>query len=189
MKNRLQRRTFLVSVALLTLSSTLLSGCAGLVGPRQVELPLAKLQAGLERRFPLKHKMLELFDIELSRPQLSLSDNGRVGLALDAVLAPPFVHKSWRGGVALSGRLLIDPANNAVMMAEPQVERFTIDGVDETQLRQLTRVANGLVGKVASQTPVYQFHPEDLRYAGIQFVPTRIDTTARGLVVTLEPVK
>ena len=186
MPNRLRRLTL---VAVLGLSSAFLSGCAGLTGPRQVELPLAKLQAGLERRFQLKHKMLELFDIDLSRPQLSLTENGRVGLALDAVLAPPFVHKSWRGGVALSGRLFIDAANNAVMMAEPQVERFTIDGVEESQLRQLTRVANVLVGKVASQTPVYQFHAEDLRYAGIQFVPTRIDTTARGLVVTLEPVR
>jgi hypothetical protein len=36
---------------------------------------------------------------------------------------------------------------------------------------------------------VYSFRMEELRYAGVQFVPTRIATTESGLVVTLEPVK
>jgi len=37
--------------------------------------------------------------------------------------------------------------------------------------------------------PVYTFEQKDLRYAGVQFVPTRIQTTRSGLVVTLEPAK
>ena len=181
--------TALSTILLSAFIAAFLSGCAGLAGPREVNLPLAKLQAGVERRFPLQHKMLELFDIELTHPQLSLTDNGRVGLALDALVAPPFVRQSWRGSVGLSGRLFIDVANNAVMMAEPQLDRFTIDGVNGAQLQQLTKVANVLVRKVGVDTPVYQFKLEELRYAGIQFVPTNIRTTASGLTVTLEPVK
>ncbi len=183
MKKLLQR------CALFAVMAAILTGCAGLAGPRQVELPLNKLQAGVERRFPLKHKMLELFEIELTRPQLSLTDDGRVALGLDALVAPPFIRQSWRGSVGLSGRLYIDAARNAVMMAEPQVQRFAIDGISETQQQQLLKVANVLVGKVASDLPVYQFRMEDLKYAGVQFVPTHITTTSRALVVTLEPVK
>jgi hypothetical protein len=37
--------------------------------------------------------------------------------------------------------------------------------------------------------PVYAFDQSDLRYAGVQFVPTRIQTTPTGLLVTLEPAK
>lgn len=183
MKKLLQR------YALVAVMAAILTGCAGLSGPRQVELPLHKLQAGVERRFPLKHKMLELFDIELTRPQLSLTDDGRVALGLDALVAPPFIRQSWRGSVGLSGRLYIDAAKNAVMMAEPQVQRFAIDGMNDTQQQQLLKVANVLVGKVASDLPVYQFRMEDLKYAGMQFVPTRITTTPTALVVTLEPAK
>jgi hypothetical protein len=36
--------------------------------------------------------------------------------------------------------------------------------------------------------PVYSFRMEELRYAGVQYVPTRIATTANGLRVSLEPL-
>ena len=39
------------------------------------------------------------------------------------------------------------------------------------------------------ETPIYTFKPDELRYAGVQFVPTRIQTTGNGLTVTFEPVK
>jgi hypothetical protein len=35
--------------------------------------------------------------------------------------------------------------------------------------------------------PVYSFRMDQLRYAGVQYVPTRITTTATGLRVSLEP--
>ncbi|HEY0061402.1 MAG TPA: DUF1439 domain-containing protein [Telluria sp.] len=181
---------FFKQFSLLALAATLLASCASLVGPRDVELPLAKLQSGLERRFPVSNRMLELFDVELSRPQLSLqSDAGRVALSLDASVAPAFLRQSWRGNLALSGRLYIDPVRNAVMMSEPRVDKFTVDGIDESRQRQLAGVANVLMQKVVVDTPLYHFRPEDLRYGGVQFVPTRIATTARGLTVSVEPAK
>jgi hypothetical protein len=37
--------------------------------------------------------------------------------------------------------------------------------------------------------PVYSFRMEDLRYAGVQFVPTRINARPDALVITLEPAR
>ena len=175
---------------LIALCLLALSGCAGLIGPRDIELPLAKLQTGLDRRFPLHNRAMELFDIELTRPRLStLADSGRIALTLDASVAPAFIRQSYRGSLALSGRLYIDPARNAVMMAEPGIDSFVVDGVDEARQRQLAKVANVLMGKVVADVPLYHFRPEELRYGGVQFVPTRIVTNARGLVVSVEPVR
>jgi hypothetical protein len=165
----------------------ILAGCAG---PRQVELPLAKLQAGVERRFPVQNRLMELFDVRLTSPQVQLlPDTGRVGLAMDASVAPPFINQSWQGRMALSGRLYIDATRNAVLMAEPRVDRFNIEGIDPSRQRQLEKVANSLMEKIVSDIPVYSFRTEELRYAGVQFVPTSIRTTASGLVVTVEPAK
>ena len=175
-------------LGLLALAGALLASCAALVGPRQVELPLAKLQAGLDKRFPMNTRVLELFDIALTRPQLSLQgDSGRVALTMDAVVAPPFLRQSWRGSMALSGRLYVDPGRNAVLMAEPRVERFAIDGIDGATQRQLTSAANTLMDKIVADMTVYTFRPEDLRYGGVQFVPTRIVTSSNALVVSVEP--
>jgi hypothetical protein len=169
---------------------SMLASCASLVGPRQVELPLDKLQAGLDRRFPMDKRMLELFNVRLSRPMLSLiPERDRVALSMRASVAPPFLNQSWNGSLDLSGRLYVDAARGAVFMAEPRVERFVIDGINESYQRQLAKAANTLMGKVIDDVPVYSFRMEDLRYGGVQFVPTRMTTTSRGLVVTLEPAK
>ena len=172
------------------LACSLLASCASVFGPRQVELPLHKLQAGMERRFPLNNRVLELFEIQLTRPQLALlPDTNRVALTMDASVAPPFLRKTWTGSMAMSGRLYVDAARGAVMMAEPRVDRFAVDGMDSSGQRQVTRVANLLVDQLVRDTPVYSFRPEDLRYAGVQFVPTQITAARDALVVTLEPVR
>ncbi len=167
----------------------LLSSCASLTGPRKVEIPLSKLQAGLERRFPVNHRLLQIFDIRLARPLLSIQpDQDRVALALEASISPPFATDAWAGSVAFSGRLYVDPGLPAVMMAEPRVDSLRIGANPEAE-RQLTRVTNSMIDTVVRDTPVYSFDPKDLRYAGIQYIPTRIETTRSGLLVTLEPAK
>jgi len=167
----------------------LLSSCASLTGPRKVEIPLHKLQAGLERRFPVNNRLMQIFDIRLSRPMLSIQpEQDRVALALEASVSPPFASDAWAGSVAFSGRLYVDPGRPAVMMAEPRVDHLTV-GANREAERQLTRVANSLIDTVVRDTPVYAFDPQDLRYAGIQYIPTRIETTRSGLLVTLEPAK
>jgi hypothetical protein len=74
-------------------------------------------------------------------------------------------------------------------MSDARVDNFALDGVDASAQRQLTKLANVVMDDVVRDVPVYSFRMEDLRYAGVQFVPTRIATTGSGLVVTLEPVK
>jgi hypothetical protein len=176
--------------AMLLLASGLLASCAGLVGPRQIDIPLYKMQAGLDRRFPLNNRALELFDIQLSRPQLSLlAESDRVGLTMDANVAPFFLKQSWSGRLALSGRLYVDASRGAVFMADPHVDQFLVDGMDEGRQRQLGKVANFLMDKVVRDVPVYSFRMEDLRYAGVQFVPTRISARPDALVVTVEPAR
>lgn len=169
--------------------ASLLSSCASVFGPRQVDIPLHKLQAGLDRRFPLNERLLQLFDVQLTRPQLTLQpDQDRVALAVDASVAPPFA-RAITGNLGFSGRLYVDPGRAAVMMAEPKVDTFRLASGNAEAERQLLRVANGLIDTVARDMPVYTFDQKELRYAGVQFVPTRIRTTASGLTVTLEPVK
>ena len=189
MRLPLLSRSSLARFCGLLLLASLLSSCASLTGPRQVEIPLHKLQAGLERRFPVNNRLMQIFDIRLSRPMLSLQPEAdRVALALDASVSPPFASNAWSGSLAFSGRLYVDPGRSAVIMAEPRVDRLVLGANPEAE-RQLTRVANSLIDTVVRDMPVYSFDMQDLRYAGVQFIPTRIQTTRSGLLVTLEPAK
>lgn len=168
----------------------MLASCASLVGPRDVDLPLAKLQAGVDKRFPLNRRMLELLDVQLSHPQVSLyPGEERIGISIDAAIVPAFRRTPWRGNLSLSGRLVVDANRNAILISDPRIENFTMDGVDESRQRQLARVAGLLVDEMVRDHPLYTFRPEDLRYAGVQFAPTHIRTSERGLSVTIAPAR
>jgi hypothetical protein len=183
----LPRRRLLALTGTLVMGS-LLAGCSTLSGPREVDIPLAKLQAGLDRRFPMDNRLFELLDLRLSHPRLTLlPETDRVAVSLEAYVAPPFMQQSFTGSLALSGRLYVDAARGAVFMSEPHVDSFTLSGIDPSRQQQLAGAANNLMGKLVRDIPVYNFRMEDLRYAGIQFVPTRLVTTRTGLRVTLEP--
>ena len=168
----------------------LLASCASLVGPRRVELSQERLQAGLERRFPLHNRVLDLFDVQLTHPQLVIQPDGdRVSVALDVSVAPPFLRQSWDGTLVLSGRLWLDPSRNAVYIHDTHVDRFAVAGMDSGKVRDIGHAADVLVNQLVRDMPVYTFRMEDLRYAGVQFVPTRMETAPGALVVTLEPAR
>ncbi len=171
-------------------AAMVLGACANLAGPRDVSVPLSSLQAGVAKRFPLNKRMMDLFDVRLSNPTLSLQPGTeRVGLHLDASVAPPFLKQAWRGTVSLSGRLSIDVARGAVFLNDPQLDRVTVDGVDGDRERQFGALANALLSKSMRDVPVYHFRMDDLRYAGVQFVPTAIRTTADAVIIHVEPLK
>lgn len=183
------RRRMLGAMAVVT-TGGLLAACATVIGPRRIELSQSRLQAGLERRFPLRNRMLELFDVQLTRPRLAiLPETDRVGLALDVSVSPPFLRQSWNGTLALSGHLVLDNVRNAVVLSATHVDSFDVEGMDANRVRDLGRAADLLINQVMRDMPVYSFHPEDLRYAGVQFVPTRIETAPGALFVTLEPAR
>jgi hypothetical protein len=178
------------TLAAAVLAAALLGACANLAGPRDVRVPLSSLQAGVSKRFPLNQRMVELFDVRLSNPTLSLqAGTERVGLHLDASVTPPFLKQAWRGTVSLSGRLSIDVARGAVFINDPHLDRVTIDGVDGDHERQFGALANALLSKSIRDVPVYHFRLDDLRYAGVQFVPTAIRTTADAVIIHVEPLK
>jgi hypothetical protein len=189
MMTAMTRRTF-GKAALALAGGGQLASCATVIGPRRVELSQSRLQAGLERRFPLRNRMLELFDVQLTRPRLAIMpETDRVGLSLDVSVSPPFLRQSWNGTLAMSGHLVLDNVRNAVVLSATHVDSFDVEGMDGNHVRDLGRAADLLVNQLMRDMPVYTFHPDDLRYAGVQFVPTRLETAPGALFVTLEPAR
>lgn len=177
--------------ALLAIATTfLLTSCAGLFGPREVELPLYKLQEAMDRKFPFNNRYLELFDISVSHPRLALQpDTNRIVTNLDAVIAPSILNKAWTGSLALSGVLRFDTSRNAIILAEPRMDKFMLDGVDARYTNQFAKIGALLAEQILKDAPLYTFRPEDFRYAGANFIPTKITTRSDSLVVTFEPAK
>ena len=176
--------------SLLLAAAVLLAGCAALIGPRDVDLPRERLQRDLDRKFPLRQRVLGVFDVELSHPQLAiLADSNRVALDFDLAVTPPLARQPWRGTLAVSGRLNVDTVRNAIYISEAHVDRFAMDNMNEGKQIQLASVANLLSDNIVKDVAVHTFKPEELRYAGVQFVLTGITTRPDGLVAKLKPAE
>ncbi|QBE61967.1 DUF1439 domain-containing protein [Pseudoduganella lutea] len=170
-------------------AAALLAGCASLTGPREVDVPLERLQRGLDERFPLQQRALGVFELELSRPQLAiLRDNDRLALSATVAVTSPLL-RPLQGNVALSGRLQVDNVRNAVVLSDARIDGFSVGGVDTATRGQLAAAANVVVERIVRDVPVYHFRPDELRYLGVQYVPTTIHTTREGLRVRFEPAK
>jgi hypothetical protein len=180
------RRTFLVASCI---AAATLAGCASFIGPRDMEIPMHRLQSGLEKRFPVHHRALGLFDIELVRPQLTADgQSDRLALTTDLAVTSLLARSGWQGSLTLSGYLKVDNERNAVYLADARVENFTVNGLDERTQGRLGAVGNVLADSLIRDVPLYSFKPDDLRYAGVQFQPTSIRASARGLSIHLEPL-
>lgn len=185
-----RRRRLFQLLVLPVAAGAVLAGCATLSGPRDVEIPLERLQRGLDDRFPLQQRALGVFELQLARPRLEiLRDNDRLALTADVAATSPLMPQALRGSVSLSGRLAVDNVRNAVVLSDAHIERFVVDGADERTRGHVTAAANVVVEKLVRDVPVYTFRPDDLRYLGTQYVPTTIHTARNGLVVRFVPEK
>jgi ABC-type amino acid transport substrate-binding protein len=179
-----------LAVLFIVLSTVLLSSCANLMGPREVELSAAQLQEALSRKFPFNSRMLELFNVNLTNPRLALQpQTNRVVTSLDASVAPPFTNKAWNGSFTISGRLALDPARRAVVLAEPRVENLALSGIDSAYATQINKIGAILAEQLLKDLPLYTFGPDEFRYAGTNFIPSQITTKPSGLVVTFVPAR
>lgn len=170
-------------------AAALLSGCASFAGPRDYEVPLARLQRNIDQRFPLEHRALAVFELRLEQPRLSTLPNDRIALGAMLSVSSPLMRQQFTGSLSLSGRLNIDPSRNAVMLADASLDDFRLDGLDERTQRQVAGAARLLADSLARDTPIYTWRPDELRYAGVQFVPTAIRTSSSGLSIHLEPLR
>lgn len=175
---------------LLILASSLwLAACATLSGPRDVDIPLSRLEAGLAKRFPVDQKVLEMFRVQLSAPRLAtLPAQDRVLITLNSAISTPLTRQPWQGELALSSRLAVDSAQNAIVLREARIERLEALGIDNQRGQLLQKVADFIADQLLENAVLHRFADDELRYLGTQYSATGIRPTTNGLQIHFEPL-
>ena len=183
---RRQVHTLLVLMSLMLL--TLLSGCASLLPPQEIEIPLSRLQQAVEQKFPYTERYFGLLDVALSNPVLSTQPAAdRLLIALDAQVLPPLIKTPWQGELLISGRLRIDSARRTLLLTEPRLENIKLDAATGSYTSRLARLGTQLAEDLIGETVLYTFAPDAFVVAGQRFIPTGIATRKNSLVVSFEP--
>jgi len=122
-------------------------------------------------------------------PRLATLPDDRLSLRASLLVSSPLLRQAYHGSLAISGRLQVDASRHAVMLAEARLDSLAIEGVDERTQRQVATAAGLLADRLARDMPIYSYKPEELRRAGVQFVPTAIRTSSSGISIHLEPLR
>jgi hypothetical protein len=167
-------------------------GCASLLGPRTVDVPQARLQELIEKRFPVNKRLFDAIDVTLEAPHLSLEpDSNRIDIevALRAGNGGP-VRASMAGSLLVSQSLRFDAGDNTIRLSNVRVERFVVDGLPANWQRQIDRLGKPLATSLLEGQVLYALRPKDI--AGLEghgMRPADLRVTATGISITLVPIE
>ena len=165
------------------------AGCAALFGPRDVEVSQAQLQQAIERRFPIERRYLELLDVTVAAPRVSLRpETNRLATKFEVLVSDRVFHGQHRGTIGLNYGLRFEPGDNSVRLTNVRIDRFEIDGAPALLRQQLDRLGTQLAEQTLNERAVYTLRPKDVEAVqGRGYRPGDIRVTSSGLVITLLP--
>ena len=182
-------RTPRVAFAALCAAIALAACATGL--PRTVEVPQARLQELIAKRFPIDKRVLDAVDVSVDSPRITLQpDTNRIAieLALRAERGGAISSRA-AGSLLVSEGLRFEPSDNTIRLVDVQVERFVIDGIPSQWQRQLDRLGKPFAKALLEDQVLYRLRPKDvaaLEGRGVR--PGDLRVTATGLSITLMPV-
>ena len=186
----LPRRAWLrTALAVLVLPAGL-AGCAALLGPRTIDVPQARLEQAVARQFPLRSRFLEVFDIEVATPRLSLRpETNRLGTEVELSIGDRLLKRPYRGSLAFSYGLRYEPADHTVRLADLRIERAELRDAGNAGVQgQLDRAGGAVLEKMLGEPVVYTLSAKDLEAVqGRGYRPSDIRVTPSGLTITLVP--
>ena len=183
-------------IVLLSSMAILLAGCAlQPPAPKTIAVSEARLAQLISAQFPFKSEMLEILDVELSAPRITLDPiNNRINTSLELSVAGNsvvglFTRKEYRGGMDLSYGLRFEPSDGSVRLSDVRVHKLSVEGAPDVLRRPIEKLGAPLAQKFLKDYPLYKVRPEDLQAAkGWGYAPGAFRIEPTGLSITLDPV-
>lgn len=175
--------------ALALLTAALLSACA--MRPRTVTLGEERLNSQLATRFPVERRWLEVFDLQVAAPRVSMRPaQDRVRADVGLRLGDRLFNRSFSARVGLLAGVRYEPADHSLRLRDVSVAEFAVDGADGALLARAGHLPASIVSTLLEDATVYRLPQEQvarLQRAGWTVRDLRV--TDSGLQFTLGPLR
>lgn len=183
-------RWVLASMALLA------AGCASLTRPDTVTLSEAELARLLARSFPLDRRLLEVLDVRMDAPRLTLLPaRNRVGVLAAVQGRDRLFGGAWTAQLDFDSQLRFDAADQSLRLADVRVHGLRLDGNDRAdggvagQEALMRRVGPLLAERLLDGLVIYRLSPERAQALARQGVrPKSVQVTRGGVEIGFEPL-
>lgn len=167
-------------------SLVLLSACATMT-EKTVTVTEAQLQQKLQDKLLAPITVLKIFNVSLAQPLIKLDGQSeRMTASVDATISNP-LSRTVHGKGTISGKLRFDPATQSILLTEARIDALNIDGLGGRYSELISVLSQQLGAELLNDLPLYTLKPDDLKVAGMTFVPKLMRVTPQGLQVTLAP--
>ena len=190
---RYRRRTVLraasVAGALCAGVLGLLSGCASLIGTHDVDISESQLSVLMARQFPMERKVMEVIDLNITNPVLTLMPQAnRVGTELDVTAIDRLFGSTALGHVKLDYGLRFQPSDHTIRMTEVRVRELSLSS-GSSNLHGAAQRIGGLVAENALENLVlYRMKPAQAdEMDRLNLVASPITVTPQGLHMSVSP--
>lgn len=170
--------------------SSLLTGCATMMGDRTVNVTGDQIAQKLNEKMALPISLLKVFDVNLSNSIVTFDKTtGRMTTTMDTKLSSQMLDKTLLGKLGISGKLRFDAATSTVVLDEPKIENINFDGANGKFNEVFNAMAKTVGGEMLNGLTLYTVKPEDLKFGGTTYAPKDMVVTDNGLQLTLSPAK
>ncbi len=166
-----------------------LSGCASLVGTHDVDISESQLGVLMARQFPMERKVMEVIDLNITNPVLTLiPQSNRVATELDVTAVDRVFGSTALGHVRLDYGLRFQPSDHTIRMTEVRVRDLTLSS-GSSNLHGTAQRIGGLVAENALENLVlYRMKPAQAdEMDRLNLVASPITVTPLGLHMSVSP--
>ncbi len=168
----------------------ILTSCATMMGDRTVNVTGDQIAQKLNEKLALPISLLKVFNVNLSNSSVSFDKTtGRMTTIMDTKLTSQLLDKSLAGKLGISGKLRFDATTSTVVLDEPKIESFHLDGAGSKFNDLFGALTKTVGGQMLNGLTLYTVKPEDLRIGSTQYSPKDMVVTDNGLQLTLTPQK
>jgi hypothetical protein len=166
-----------------------LSGCAGLAGTHDVDISESQLTVLMARQFPMERKVMEVIDLNITNPVLTLiPQDNRVGTELDVTAIDRVFGSTALGHVKLDYGLRFQSSDHTIRMTQVRVRELSLSS-GSNNLHGAAQRIGGLVAENAlDNLVVYRMKPAQAdEMDRLNLVASPITVTPQGLHMTVSP--
>ena len=166
-----------------------MSGCTSLMGTHDVDISESQLTVLMARQFPMERKVMEVIDLNITNPVLTLMpESNRVGTELDVTAIDRLFGSTALGHVKLDYRLRFQASDHTIRMSEVRVRELLLSS-GSNNLHGAAQRIGGLVAENALENLVlYRMKPAQAdEMDRLNLVASPITVTPQGLHMSVSP--
>jgi hypothetical protein len=166
----------------------MLVACASL-DPGAITLTQAELQTLIERQFPRRQRLAEVFDVTLAAPVLRLvAERNRIATDFELSASERLSGTVLRGALAIEHALRYEPSDATLRLSQVKVERLRLDVAGTRVPDALSRLGASIAERLLDDAVIHRLSDaqrEKLARAGVS--PAAIAVTERGVELRFMP--